>query len=80
MNGDICVRVELHGELRAKLPDHRPDEPVTLRNGATIHDLLLLLGARGETWLVAVNGQVASLERELGDGEVIDLFPALEGG
>lgn len=78
--GSIEITVRLHGELRARYPDRAEISALVVPEGSTVQDVLHAIGDAHDTWLAAVNGEVAQRLRALAQGDRVDLFPALEGG
>ena len=82
----INVSVKLYGMLRRQRPvevggsDRRPFM-MQLTAGATVTDLLTELDVgEGYVGAVAVNGQAASLDSQLNEGDEVRLFPPSAGG
>lgn len=80
------VSVKLYGTLRRRRPDSAPGAPhhpfvVSLPDGASVLELSGILGINsGLVSAVAVNGQVASNETTLKEGDEVALFPPASGG
>ena len=78
----ILVTVTLFADLRRFLP-HGADGPqrYTLPAGATLTDLLAVIGVAPDTELTAaVNGEVAARDTPLHDGTEVMLLSPMEGG
>ena len=77
------VEVHLHTLLQRQTPEglaRRVD--VELLDGSSLLNLLssLQIEISPEHLLFVVNGRIADVERELHDGDVVHLIPALSGG
>ena len=77
------VEVHLHTLLQRQTPEglaRRVD--VELLDGSSLLNLLssLQIEIAPEHLLFVVNGRIADVERELQDGDVVHLIPALSGG
>jgi sulfur-carrier protein len=85
------ARIRLRGQLK-KLAGDQADHDV---GGATVHELLLALARAQpalEGWItdergrvrrhinVFVNGEQAREDREVADGDTVDVLPAISGG
>lgn len=77
----VVVSLTLHGDVRRFRPKDAPDRaPVTVPGG-TVADLLALLPLRpGEQVIVAVNGEVATPQTVLHEGDEVLLSTPMEGG
>jgi len=80
----LIVEVRLFATLASYLPSDRQAAGaavVDVPPGATVNDLAERLGIPEAIARVAlVNGQETGLERRLGAGDVVTLFPPLMGG
>ena len=77
------IEVRLFATLAAYLPDESDGRSVTLEvaRGGTVGDLVQLLGIPDDMPFIAmIDGRDAALDRPLGDGDVLSLFPPLAGG
>ena len=77
------IEVRLFATLAAYLPDESDGRSVTLEvaHGGTVGDLVQLLGIPDDMPFIAmIDGRDAALDRPLGDGDVLSLFPPLAGG
>ncbi len=79
----MVIQVELHTTIQIQTPLG----PVcclqlALAENATVADALraLKIGLEPEHLLLVVNRQVAAPDRQLHDGDKLDLIPAMEGG
>jgi len=76
----IEVTVFAYGRIRRRLQDE-PKRKFRLKAGSSIGDLFRLLGKpEGETWMVNVNGLLASEEYMLKHGDEVRLFEPVGGG
>ncbi len=80
--GTVTVRVTLFADLRRFLPDRGDGAPaLTLPAGATVADALAATGIPAATELTAgLNGEVASPDTVLHDGDELLLFSPMSGG
>jgi sulfur carrier protein ThiS len=76
----IEVTLQMTGALCRFLPDGQRAVRLSVPDGSTIADLVDAVGARGEVWLVAVNGSVRRISDPVASGDVIDCFSVMEGG
>ena len=78
----IAVAVTFFADLRRYLPKGEDGpQPYTLAPGATVADLLALIGIPADTELtVGLDGEVAPLDTPLRDGAEIMLLSPMEGG
>jgi molybdopterin converting factor small subunit len=82
----INVRVKLYGTLRRQRPAEvggSNRQPFTMQapDGATVALILAELGVgQGYVGAVAVNGEAASVDSPLQDGDDLRLFPPSAGG
>ena len=77
------IEVRLFATLVAYLPDESDGRSVALEvaDGSTVTDVVRLLGIPADMPFIAmVDGRDSALERPLGDGNVLSLFPPLAGG
>lgn len=76
------VTVELVGQLgRARPSGHAPARSETLPEGATLGELLALLGFADTGGLIAIqDGMPAGADTPLRDGAEIRLIPMVDGG
>jgi sulfur carrier protein ThiS len=78
----ITVRVSLFADLRRFLPPGQDGpQPYMLPAGATVADLLATIGIPSEDEVTpGLNGELATRETELHDGDDLVLFSPMEGG
>jgi len=79
----VKIEVRLFATLAAYLPDESDGRSATLgvADGTTVADVVRLLGIPDDMPFIAmIDGRDAALERPLGDGEALSLFPPLAGG
>ncbi|MFN8556678.1 MAG: MoaD/ThiS family protein [Dehalococcoidia bacterium] len=75
------VTVRLHGEYTHLLGNGRDRGDVEAPEGATVRELLALLGLpREEFWLNAVNGAVVPPETTLCAGDTLECVAPMSGG
>lgn len=77
------IEVRLFATLAVYLPDESDGRSATLgvADGSTVADVVRLLGIPDDRSFIAmIDGRDAALERPLGDGDVLSLFPPLAGG
>ena len=77
------IEVRLFATLVAYLPDESDGRSAALEvaDGSTVTDVVRLLGIPADMPFIAmVDGRDSALERPLGDGNVLSLFPPLAGG
>ena len=77
------IEVRLFATLAAYLPDESDGRsaPLEVDAGSTVADAVRLLGIPDDMpFIVMVDGRDAALDRPLGDGDVLSLFPPLAGG
>ncbi len=77
------IEVRLFATLAVYLPDESDGRSATLgvADGSTVADVVRLLGIPDDWPFIAmIDGRDAALERPLGDGDVLSLFPPLAGG
>jgi molybdopterin converting factor small subunit len=75
----IKISVRLRGNLR---PSGGPEiRIVEVDEGATVEDLLGLLGLRpGDVWLAMLDGQLVDTDLSLQPGDELSLIPPVGGG
>ena len=77
----MTVKVVGYGSLYRWLKSGERGEQIALEVGDSVQVLLHKLGIPGdEIWMITVNGQKSSLERELNDQDIVRLFSPLGGG
>lgn len=78
----ITVRVSLFADLRRFLPPGEDGpQPYTLPAGAPVAALLAAIGIPPEDEVTpGLNGELATRETELHDGDDLVLFSPMEGG
>ena len=77
------IEVRLFATLAAYLPDESDGRSGALEvaDGSTVADAVRLLGIPDDMPFIAmIDGRDAALDRPLGDGDVLSLFPPLAGG
>ncbi len=77
------IEVRLFATLAVYLPDESDGRSATLgvADGSTVADVVRLLGIPDDwSFIAMIDGRDAALERPLGDGDVLSLFPPLAGG
>ena len=77
------IEVRLFATLAAHLPDESDGRSGALEvaDGSTVADAVRLLGIPDDMPFIAmIDGRDAALDRPLGDGDVLSLFPPLAGG
>ncbi|KRT68773.1 MAG: sulfur carrier protein ThiS [Candidatus Rokubacteria bacterium CSP1-6] len=77
------IEVRLFATLAAYLPDESDGRSAALEvaDGSTVADAVRLLGIPDDMPFVAmIDGRDSALDRPLGDGDVLSLFPPLAGG
>ncbi|MEK6664835.1 MAG: MoaD/ThiS family protein [candidate division NC10 bacterium] len=77
------IEVRLFATLAAYLPDESDGRSAALEvvNGSTVADAVRLLRIPDDMPFIAmIDGRDAALDRPLGDGDVLSLFPPLAGG
>jgi sulfur carrier protein ThiS len=79
----ITVTVHLHTILQRQTPDGLVSRLVVeIPLGSTLADVLqyLTIDLEPEHLLLVINGRVADLNRELQNGDQVNLMPAISGG
>jgi len=77
----VPIYLTLHGDVRRFRPKDAPDRAPCTVPGGTVADLLALLPLRpGEQVIVAVNGEVATPQTVLHEGDEVLLSTPMEGG
>ncbi len=78
----IAVRATLFADLRRFLPrGHEGPQSYTLAAGATVADLLAVIGIPAEDEITAgLNGAQAQRDTVLHEGDDLVLFSPMEGG
>ena len=77
------IEVRLFATLATYLPDESDGRSAALEvaDGSTVADVVRLLAIPDDMpFIVMVDGRDAALDRPLGDGDVLSLFPPLAGG
>ena len=77
------IEVRLFATLAAYLPDESDGRSAALEvaDGGTVADAIRLLRIPEDMPFIAmIDGRDAALDRPLGDGDVLSLFPPLAGG
>jgi len=75
------VRLKAYGEVRRHLQALDSSAEIQLDDGCSVRRLLDLLGIpHGEVWRVSVNGELASEDHLLQDGDEIGVFSPVGGG
>jgi molybdopterin converting factor small subunit len=77
----LTIRVRLFASLRGYGPPGEEAFPVTVREGASVEQALRDLAIPDEVQkVVLLNGRHATMQSTLQDGDVLTLFPPVEGG
>lgn len=76
----MTVTVVMHGNLRRFLPEGRDRAVLEVAPGTTVEAVLAALGAERDTWLVAVNQEVAERTHVLAHADVVDCFEPVAAG
>jgi len=66
--------------VRVKIIDTDLEWLVEAENGAKIRDVLEKLDLNPEEYIVSRNGEVVSEDEEVGEGDLIILYPVVSGG
>ena len=74
------VTLRMNGALCRFLPDGQRAVRLSVPDGSTVADLVDAVEARGEVWLVAVNGSVRRISDLVASRDVIDCYSMMEGG
>ena len=77
------VRVKLHGTLRERFPDYRQTYgiEVDIAEGATVKDLLALLGIDNTKGVaVIIQGRIQKETDTIQPGAQVSVLPVLKGG
>jgi sulfur carrier protein ThiS len=74
------VTLRMNGALCRFLPDGQRAVRLSVPDGSTVADLVDAVEARGEVWLVAVNGSVRRISDLVASRDVIDCYSVMEGG
>ena len=77
----VSARFRFHGELSAFLPQERRDQAFdyTCARAASLKNAIEALGVpHTEAGHVTVNGEAATLQRTVREGDVVEVFPATE--
>ena len=77
----MSIFVRVYAELRHYLPADWQDGPMDLPPGASVGDLLTLLGIpQEEIGLVSLDGRIAQENQSLDDASEARIFPPVGGG
>ena len=76
----IAVRVRMNGYLRQFMPGGASTMELSLTDGTRGMELLSMLGAGPDVWLMAVNGTAVPMDCVLASGDRVDCWPAMAGG
>lgn len=76
----IEITVTMHGNLRRFLPDGESSTTLRVPEGTTLQQVIAMMHAQDDVWLVAVNGTAVQPAAQVAAGDVVDLFEQLEGG
>jgi molybdopterin converting factor small subunit len=77
----LIVRVKCFAGLRRYAPAGRSDFKVEIAAGAPVGQLLDQMGVPADDrTFIAVNGTRAGRDKPLFDGDLVVLFPLMEGG
>ncbi|MFA4015213.1 MAG: hypothetical protein RUDDFDWM_000291 [Candidatus Fervidibacterota bacterium] len=76
------IEVRLYGALKSYLPNGAVGQRANLElhDGATVSDLLSVLGMSDIRCIVAVNDELAERSRRLNDNDVVSIYPPIAGG
>ena len=74
------VTLRMNGALCRFLPDGQRAVRLSVPDGSTVADLVDAVEARGEVWLVAVNGSIRRISDLVASRDVIDCYSVMEGG
>ncbi len=66
--------------VRVKIIDTDQEWLVEAENGAKIRDVLEKLDLNPEEYIVSRNGEVVSEDEEVGEDDLIILYPVVSGG
>ncbi len=66
--------------VRVKIIDTDQEWLVEAENGARIRDVLEKLDLNPEEYIVSRNGEVVAEDEEVGEGDLIILYPVVSGG
>ncbi len=66
--------------IKVKIIDTDQEWLVEAENGAKIRDVLEKLDLNPEEYIVSRNGEVVSEDEEVGEGDLIILYPVVSGG
>jgi molybdopterin converting factor small subunit len=81
VDGSLRVRVRLHGHLHTYVESKQTEFELELRNETTVDGLIRTLSIPDpEVWVISVNGEKASMSTNLADGDLVSIFPPVEGG
>ena len=76
----IEITVTMHGNLRRFLPEGQSSTTLRVPEGTTLRQVIAMLHAQNDVWLVAVNGTAVPVMATVAAGDAVDLFEQLEGG
>ena len=76
----IEITVTMHGNLRRFLPEGQASTTLRVPEGATLRQVIEILRAQNDVWLVAVNGSATPVQARVADGDAVDFYEQLEGG
>jgi sulfur carrier protein ThiS len=76
----IAITVTMHGNLRRFLREGRASTALRVPDGTTLQQVIEMVHAQDDVWLVAINGAAASVAATVAAGDAVDLFEQLEGG
>ena len=66
--------------VKVKIIDTDQEWLVEVENGARIRDVLEKLDLNTEEYIVSRNGEVVAEDEEVGEGDLIILYPVVSGG
>lgn len=76
----IEITVTMHGNLRRFLPEGEAATTLRVPEGTTLRQVIAMMSAQDDVWLVAVNGTAVPVAATVAAGDAVDLFEQLEGG
>ncbi len=76
----IEITVTMHGNLRRFLPEGESSTILRVPEGTTLRQVVAMMHAEDDVWLVAVNGSAVPVAATVAAGDAVDLFEQLEGG
>jgi molybdopterin converting factor small subunit len=74
------IDVKLYGDLKKFAPGKQTNFVLTLNSGATLGDVLKVVSIPTDRCVSLINGQRATAEAVIADGDIVVLFPPISGG